>query len=396
MKDMKDMKKIFIFIDILLFITIYAFRSFTDAIYVSKGIDSNFLINVKYFLLIFAIFFLIFQIKFSKKAKIFQKEFFNIVIAIISLIFISLFMFLINNFIYGSFYEMIFKLLIPIVYVYLLLNVLDFKSIYICMAFALVLSFGGYIIEVGVENFNINNLLSIDFINSYSPFESDFSSGTAIAMCAFFMYYRKNKFFTILSLVFALLTFKRFAVIFAFALLFLPKLVNINKALNKKWITIAKITFIILTPIYLWLLLPNQSNLFFNIFNDTQRQFTMGRSDFLNQLLSNNFHSSGYGSITNILGRSIEMDLISIYLETTLIGLVIFVNCYWNCSGGKLYTFIYMLFQFINLLTSHSLENSFNWILILLTIGVIAYKKEEVFHPIFSKFKLKKEVSING
>lgn len=384
-------KNIFMYINILLFITIYAFRSFTDAVYVSKDIDSNILINIKYILLMLAIILLIFQLKFNKKERIFKKEAFNMGVVIIGLIFISLFMFLINNEIYSSFYEMIFKLLIPIVYVYLLLNVLNFKSIYICMCFALIFSFIGYIIEIGIENFTIDNLLSVNFLDSYSPFESDFSSGTSIAMCAFFMYYRKNKFFVILSLLFALLTFKRFAVLFAILLFFLPKIIDVNKSINKKWIRIVQVLFIIITPIYLWLLLPEQSQTFFNIFGETQKKFTMGRSDFLHELLFNNFHSSGYGSIINILGRSLEMDLVSIYLETTIIGLIIFVVGYWNCSGAKLYTFIYMLFQFANLLTSHSLENSFNWILIFLTIGAISYKKNENFNLILSKFQLKRK-----
>lgn len=384
-------KNIFMFINVLLFITIYAFRSFTDAIYVSKGIDSNLLVNVKYILLILAIVLLIFQMKFNKKERVFKKETLNIGFVIIGLIFISLFMFLINNKIYSSFFEMIFKLLIPIVYVYLFLNIMDFKKIYICMCFALVFSFIGYIIEIGIENFTIDNLLSINFFDSYSPFESDFSSGTSIAMCAFFMYYRKNKPFVILSLLFALLTFKRSAVLFAILLLFLPKIIDVNKSISKKWIRLAQILFIIITPIYLWLLLPEQSQIFFNIFGETQKIFTMGRSDFLNELLSRSFHSSGYGSIINILGRSLEMDLVSIYLETTIIGLIIFVVGYWNCSGEKIYTVIYMLFQFINLLTSHSLANSFNWILIFIAIGTISYKKLEKFNPTFSKFQIKRK-----
>lgn len=384
-------KNIFMFINVLLFITIYAFRSFTDAIYVSKGIDSNLLVNVKYILLILAIVLLIFQMKFNKKERVFKKETLNIGFVIIGLIFISLFMFLINNKIYSSFFEMIFKLLIPIVYVYLFLNIMDFKKIYICMCFALVFSFIGYIIEIGIENFTIDNLLSINFFDSYSPFESDFSSGTSIAMCAFFMYYRKNKPFVILSLLFALLTFKRSAVLFAILLLFLPKIIDVNKSISKKWIRLAQILFIIITPIYLWLLLPEQSQIFFNIFGETQKIFTMGRSDFLNELLSRSFHSSGYGSIINILGRSLEMDLVSIYLETTITGLIIFVVGYWNCSGEKIYTVIYMLFQFINLLTSHSLANSFNWILIFIAIGTISYKKLEKFNPTFSKFQIKRK-----
>lgn len=377
--NLKIQKNIVNFINISLFILMYAFRSFTDAIYVSNGIESNFLINVKYLILGVAILFGIFQLKYKKEKTIYNKELLNVSIVIITIVFISLIMIIISGNFYFSFIEKIIKLILPIIYVYLILNIMKFEDIYKCMCGALIFSFIGYILEIGINNFTINNFLKIDFIHSYSPFESNFFAGTAIAMCTFFMYYRKRKIFTYLSLIFAIFTFKRMAVIFALLLLFLPKFIDVNKDLKKKYKNIIKIVFIILTLIYLWLLTPQSSVLFEKIFGETQTSMTMGRSDFLQSLMSMNFISSGYGSIVNILGRGLEMDLISLYLETTIIGLIIFVNGFWNCSGNKSYTFIYMLFQFFNLLTSHSLSDAFNWIIAFLIIGCISYKKEEQF-----------------
>ena len=262
------------------------------------------------------------------------------------------------------------------------------------MCGALVFSFIGYILEIGIDKFNISNILSIDFLNSYSPFESHYSAGTSIAMCAFFMYYRKNKVLGLLSLIFAFLTFKRAAVLFAILLLILPRIINVNKELGRKYINVIKIIFIFLTLIYFWLLLPTSSDIFFDIFGETQSNFTMTRSDFLNTLLNMGFKSSGFGSITDVLGRGLEMDLISIFLETTIVGLIIFINGYWNCSGNTIYTVIYMFFQFSNLLTSHSLTNSFNWILAFLIIGCISYKKKEEFR--IKKFNFAVKRRING
>ena len=381
--NLKIQKNIVNFINISLFILMYAFRSFTDAIYVSKGIESNFLINVKYLILGVAILFGIFQLKYKKEKTIYNKELLNVFIVIMIIIFISLIMIIISGNFYFSFIEKIIKLILPITYVYLILNIMKFEDIYKCMCGALILSFLGYILEIGINNFTISNFLKIDFIHSYSPFESHYSAGTAIAMCTFFMYYRKNKIFKYLSLIFAILTFKRMAVIFAPLLLFLPKFIDVNKDLKIKYKNIIKIIFIVLTLVYLWLLTPQSSLIFEKIFGENQTSMTMGRSDFLQSLMNMNFVSSGYGSISNTLGRGLEMDLISIFLETTIIGLVVFVNGYWNCAGNKVYTYIYMMFQFLNLLTSHSLSNSFNWILAFLIIGCITYKKEE-------KFKIKR------
>ena len=364
-------------INILLFILMYAFRSFTDAIYVSKGIESNFLINVKYLILGVAILFGIFQLKYKKEKTIYNKELVNIIIVISTFVIISSVMIIITENFYSSFIESIIKLSLPIVYVYLLLNIMDFEDIYKCMCGALIFSFIGYVLEIGINNFTISNFLKIDFIHSYSPFELHFSAGTAIAMCTFFMYYRKNKILKYLSLIFAIFTFKRMAVIFALVLLFLPKFIDVNKNLKEKYKNIIKVIFVIFTLVYFWLLTP-QSNIFFEkIFGESQTSVTMGRSDFLQSLLNMDFVSSGYGSISNLFGKGLEMDLISIYLETTIIGLIVFINGYWNCAGNKVYTFVYMTFQFLNLLTSHSLSNSFNWILAFLIIGCISYKKNQ-------------------
>ena len=110
------------FINISLFILMYAFRSFTDAIYVSKGIESNFFINIKYFILGIAILFGIFQFKYKKEKTIYNKELFNILIVIITIVVISLVMVIISGKFYSSFFESIIKLSLPIIYVYLVLN----------------------------------------------------------------------------------------------------------------------------------------------------------------------------------------------------------------------------------------------------------------------------------
>lgn len=372
-------------INIILFVLIYAFRSFTDAIYVSKGINSNFLINVKYILIAIAIVYCILQ--FKKEEKKFKKEFYSILKTVLILFIISIVAVILNGEFYSSILENCFKMILPIIYVFCFINVMDMESIYKCMCGTLIFSIIGYIIEIGVNNFSIANLSLIDFSKSSSPFESSFASGASIAFCAFFCYYRKNKFFMILSFLFAFFTFKRLSVIYAIFLLIFPYIANPNKEIKNKTKIMCIILFIIGTLVYMNLLMPENSNLFYKIFGESQDSYTMGRSGFLRTLIYGNYHWSGLGTTTDFLGKGLEMDLIRIYLETTIVGLIVFVVGYWNCSGNNRYTFIYMLFQFLNLLTSHSLSNSFNWILAFLTIACITYQKKE-------KFKLKPKLKI--
>lgn len=373
------LKKIrtFEFLNCLIFIMIFTFRSITDALFIANGEENSFLVNVKYILIVLAIIFCFLQKK--KENNILKKELRNIIIVVVTLLFISLITAMINNKFYMETFESVFKMILPIIYVYYFINVMSFEYIYKAMVGALFGSFVGYVIEIGTGNFTMSNLKMLDFSSSYSPFESSFAAGASIAFCVFFMYYRKNKLITIFSFVFAILTFKRLSVLFALILIILPKIIDVNKKVNKKYRLLCIWGFILLTIIYYNLLLPQNSSAFYKIFGDTQDSFTMGRSSFLRTFLSKGKFYPGLGSTTAILGKGLEMDLIRIYLETSILGLSVFVWGYWNYSGDSKYTYIYMLFQFFNLLTSHSLSNSFNWILTLITISCITYKKHEDF-----------------
>lgn len=372
-------------LNIFLFVMMFALRSFTDAIFISKGVESNIWINLKYIVILLAIFLNIMQFIKNKKMKVFTKEIKNILFVGIALFFISCICIIRTNNFNSCVLEEVFKLILPIVYVFFVMNTWKFEDIYCAMKWTLIFSIIGYVIEIGTSNFSIVNIMSMNFSKSYSPFESNFACGTAIAMCAFFMYYRKNKIITALSFLFAIFTFKRLSVLFAIIFLILPKIINVNKNVNKNVKLLCKIGFIVLPLVYYAFLLPSSSELFYKIIGESQRSFTMGRSVLLNYINNNDFRSFGLGSSTVFIGRSMEMDLIKIYIETGIIGLAIFVNGYWECSGNTVYTYIYMLFQFINMVTSHSLLNSFNWILVFVIIGTISYKNNQQFLKISRK-----------
>ena len=368
-------RKIISVINTLIFTLIFASRSLTDAIYVTRDISSP-LINLKYFFLIFGMLFCALQL-IKKKKLIYVKEIKSVYIIIVLFFVISLLMMFINRGSNNKLLEELFKLFLPITYVFLILNTFDFEDIYKSMVLAFAFSMLGYILEIGFSTFSYSNILSVDFSNSYSPFESSAAAGASVAFFTFFMYFRKNKVLKYLSFIFPLFTFKRFSVLFALLLFFLPMVVNMDRMVTKNQKMFLKIMFIILTVVYYLLLMPSSSTLFYKIFNETQRKFTMGRSEFLSWILNGNFTNLGLGSTTKFLGKSLEMDLIKILIETGFLGLIIFVFNYWNCSGQIIYTNTLMGFQFFNLLTSHSLSNSFNWILTFLVIGCITYKQVE-------------------
>lgn len=365
--------------NVILFILIYFSRSITDAIFVSRGIESNIWINLKYFFVLAAI---LFSYPKLKRKGIFLKETYSIIFTIFMLLIISIFLQIYRGKIFVATFESCFKLLLPPIYVYCFINTTSFEDIYKCMSVTLIFAFFSYILEIGFANFTVLNFKSINFRASYSPFESHFASGTSIALCVFFSYYRQNKVLSALSFLFVLLTFKRLSVVFAFCVFILPHLCNVNKPISPKKKKYIIVFFISMTLIYYLLLLPQSSILFERLFNMPQREFTMARNTILKNLLNSGYKSSGLGTIIAITHKDLEMDLISILLETTMLGLIIFTLGYWQCAGNNFYTYLYMLFQFTNLLTSHSLSNSFNWILAFICISCISYKKKMEFRHI--------------
>ncbi len=371
----------------LLFLSTFALFSYTDAVYVSKGINSNIWISLKYITMLLGVGFgalqILFRVKYNNTKRVeltFKKETFKILVVVVVFLFLSLIYQLISGNITSNMYSELIKLILPIIYAFCILNVFNFDDIYNCMIAVLIFAILGYILEIGINNFTWANIKQISYSTSYSPFESHYAAGTAIATCAFFMYYRKNPIFKYISLVFAIFTFKRLAIIFALIFLILPKFVNVNRKVSPKWSWIIKILFVVATIIYYHMLLPDFSDTFQKIFNDSAARFTMGRSIYLDRIINGNFHSYGLGSTTVFIGKSIEMDFIKILIEISIVGLIVFIWNYWDICNNHLYCMVYMLFIFINLLTSHSLTNVFSWILVYIIIGSIVYKNDNEAH----------------
>ncbi|WP_050614500.1 hypothetical protein [Bacillus testis] len=364
-------------INIFIFIVAFTLHAYTDAVYESKKIDAGFLGSLKYVVIIMGIAFCILQIRKKKNGLLYLYEIKKIGTVIIVFLFISLLLSLFQGMFTSQTISELVKMLIPLFYVFCIMNTFEYKDIYYCMVTTLVVSIIGYILEIGIDTFSIANFTSISFSTSYSPFESHYAAGTSIALCAFFMYYRKSKILMLVSLLFAIITFKRLAIIFAIFLFIYSLFFETDKFVSKRYINFLKLVFIVGTIVYYFLLTPSFSNVFYNIFSVDATSLTMGRSYFLSNLLNSSYSSFGFGSSTVFMGRSLEMDLIKILLELSIVGLVFFVWNYYDLARKHLYGSIFMTFSFLNMLTSHSLTNSFYWILIMLILGCILYKREE-------------------
>lgn len=362
-------KSIFLFLLVLTF----ALRAYTDAVYVAKELDSP-LTAAKYGVLFLAIAYG--AVYLVQRGKAWQCL--NILkyvgLAALTAVFISFCKMIYVGVFSTAVLELAFHMLLPAIVTVLAMSICDSDDIYRCFSWILCVCFVIFcVFEIGLEAFTAEQFAQISFTDSFSPFESHFTSGTAMALCAYFSCYRKNRLLTILSLVFSLLVFKRLMVLFSLALFFLPIIIPMGKKLPRKTGMLCAAVFCVLTVGYYWCLIPENQAVLENVLGiESVADFTSTRSLFFESVYSDVFFVDfGWGSCEAALDRLLEMDLIQIYIELSVVGLVAFALSYWAIAGDTLYGIAYMGFNFLNMLSSHSIENGFIWIIVLITFAQI-------------------------
>lgn len=355
-----------IFVALLIFV--YAIRGYTDAVYVARGIDSAW-VTAKYVVLAVAILYGVCLLpkNFRLKGYTVIK---NVSLTVAVFVFISSLRMVYAGIFTADIFMLAMHMLIPAVIAVLMVNILDSDEIYNCMSWILYVCFVFYaVFEIGLSEFTLENFSAISFSESYSPYESHGTSGTAMALCAYFCFNRKKRFNTILSFVFSLLTFKRMLVISSIVLFILPVIIPHGINVNRRLISSISISFVLGTLAYYWCLIPESSVFLKETFGiESLERLTSFRSVFFNMYYSDPFFTNfGWGSCLRNIGHTLEMDLIQIYVELTVIGLVVFIFMYWEFAGSTVYGVTYMLFNFLNMLTSHSIQNGYIWSLVLIT-----------------------------
>lgn len=347
---------------------------------ITANIEQAGLISMlKYLICCFGIAFSVLCVKL--KTHMFQYELKNVLCVIVSFAVITV----IKTIIYGGFtsrslYE-IFFLALPVLYAYCLINTVPFKVMEKVMFFTLIFSFAGYLLSLNMSISAIVSALgTLNFSESFSLLESNSFSGISIALALYYLYFRKNKVGMVLSVLFVIMTFKRLAVLTVIILFFLPKLLNEDKPVNKKLLNVTKVMIAILGFVYFAAMIPSNIEFVEQLFRVSLNEFTMGRTyRFLYAYNGIGFQNAGLGSIyTYLINRydiGIEMDIAKLIFEVTPLGVLIFINCFFNASKQSVYCFLVMIYMFVNMITSHSLASVFTWLIVYITFGMIMYKQ---------------------
>ena len=271
----------------------------------------------------------------------------------------------------------LFKLAIPIILAYAILNALSPNALYRCMIAILLSSALGYLLVLVYEGVGISDILLSEFENSESASESSTFSGIFLVLTFYFAFFRRQKIWLVLSAFCCLLTFKRLAIIATlFALvvsLFVPKLMKAE--VSRGVIKVLKVFTIVAAALWTWMLLPEQESLFIHLFQDTPSHFVMGRSDVLRYLFSSGFESYGFGSANEaaqaVFSAPFEMDLAKIAIELTPLVMVLFVWLFWDVAGTSFWGVIIIGYFMINMITSDSLTSNFCLTLAYITCGLV-------------------------
>lgn len=367
-----------------LFVNTYASKALTDAIFVAKEISSP-LVNIKYLFALLLILAFILKKRNCINLDLFKK--YDLIF--VTCAFFTLYSFLfqiINRHFSLTPIEYDIKLLLAPILAYCVYSSLDSKKMYSCMVFVLIFAIIGFLLEKGIDTFSIENFKAINFINSYSPFESHYFAGISIAVCTYFNFNNKNKVVTLISTLFPILTFKRLAILFALLVFVLGRFKKVKEIeLKTRSVYYFASCFIILTLIYYYFLIPTNQNILSSILHSDLSVFTKGRSEYMHIVLDSSFVNFGLGSCEFAIGKNLEMELIQFFIETSIIGLSLFCFAYWKIAGKNIFSILLMTFIFLNMLTSHGIYNSFNTMIYLLLIEEFNSKNQKKNLSLYQK-----------
>lgn len=333
--------------------------------------------DFKYIFLFINILYLICNYKRNKKLNQ-GKLLLNLLFFIVPLFIYSLFLqVLAHSFSFQTIKDSLY-ILSPILYVYLIVESEEegnFDFYFNVEFFAATLTF----LLRALPILTPSNILSISFLNSYSPFEG---IGNADGFFVLFFYYaiNKKKSMKWISFILLFLSFKRLHVVFAVMLIILQPFFEKNK--DKKvnslifYLTIA---FFLVSPSVLSLICNNNfENWFYNEFGMKLDAFTMGRVTTLNYVIDSNRTNLGLGSISDFLAKArminpyladdLHNDIMRIYLEGTVVSLWLMVVNYFSLTKRNLYNYLMVLFAFLVMFSSHILTTCIFWIFAFLFI----------------------------
>lgn len=236
------------------------------------------------------------------------------------------------------------------------------------------------------------NILSISFVNSYSPFENSNSLMYVCFELYFLVRYGGRNHKSFICLLLTILTFKRIVVIKAILIyVFVPML---KKKSVPKWLFWSALIVFCILPIGLQIFYSDSfATMVSSMYNIDMNQLTMDRYRRTNYVLDNLEQIKyGYGSVTYFLthffgtgifeNRSLHCDILRIYLECTIIGTIGYNYFSFSVARNNIISFILMFHIFTEMVINHPIGAGCvgNWIILYMMIIYFNYRDKIYFY----------------
>ncbi|MCR4802194.1 MAG: hypothetical protein K5895_04220 [Lachnospiraceae bacterium] len=234
----------------------------------------------------------------------------------------------------------------------------------------------------GLSSFTPANFSSISFADSYSPWESGLAD--AFLICFFYYYTRKKWKRCAVAIVLNVLSFKRLHLFYMVIYMVIERFLK-NKPVPKGVEYLVKVLFIV-SPLLVYAATEDSFATWFEAsFGMDLNGFTMGRFNQINFINDLGENMTGLGMTHYMLVKydfdihRLHCDILRILIETTIVGLVVFVNGFVNIAKRNQKCFSLMVFFLIVMISSTCMENTYYWMLIYISIESIQRiaKREE-------------------
>ena len=255
-----------------------------------------------------------------------------------------------------------------------------------------------YFVWANRGDFTVANIMNIRWEDSQSSvFETEFAHDFFF-LEIIFLFLGKTK-IGILCMLLCMLNFKRISFILSVAYFILWIIIKhrkkiYNKVVELKNVNIVPVSIIgvllCLMPMAETLLLSDTvQDLFLEKFGITLNQFTTGRTGLIEDALAGMPYFNGLGSTTEFMKThpnhtmrqlgSIHCDWISLYLETTILGVVAYTTSMLKIFRKNIIVFFLMMYMFLSLITTHFFDQQRIWSLLYMFAAFMYCKdaKEE-------------------
>lgn len=305
----------------------------------------------------------------------------QIMVVVFTFAAVSLFGMTVNGF-HLFMWKDLFYLTMPALYVFCIVNLdesdnFDYYVDWIFYTFCF-----SFVYIAKITSFTPANFMSISFSASYSPWESGLAD--AFLICFFYYYTRKQWKKCGLAIFLNILSFKRLHLVFMVIYMIIERFLK-NKPVPKSVEYIVKALFII-SPLLVYAATEDSfANWFEASFGMDLNGFTMGRFNQINFINDLGENMTGLGMTHYMLTKydfaihRLHCDILRILIETTVVGLVVFVNGFVNVARRNQKCFSLMVFFLVVMISSTCMENTYYWMLIYICIESIQRiaKKEE-------------------